>query len=111
MDRRRTVSISSRSDPEREICRGHSSSMAWGLQDPTEATCAAIDKIQSRGVSGSVAGLHLSGLIPDAIADVRATVTLWVDAGGMVWRLRIEGQVVAGDPAAMVRDMDLGVPE
>ena len=81
------------------------------VQDPSEAADAWIDNVQSRGVSGSILGENLAGLIPDAIAEAKVTVTLWMDAGGMVRRLRIEGQVLTDDPARMVREPDLREPE
>ena len=82
-------------------------SIARVIQDPVDAPDAWIDNVQSRGVTGSVASQDLSALIPDAIADARVTVTLWMDAESMVRRLRIEGKVVADDPTRMVRELDL----
>ena len=83
------------------------SGIAAVLQDPVDAKSAYIENLKRRGVSGTVFGSDLSGLIPTAIADVSVTVTLWFDDRGRVLRLEVEGAVTPDDAADTVRVLDV----
>ena len=82
-------------------------SIARAIQDPADTTGAWIDNVQSRGVAGTVSGQQLVALIPSAVSDAKVSLTMWVDADGMVRRVRLEGAIVANDPPEAVRVLDL----
>ena len=84
------------------------SGIAAVLQDPVDAKSAYINNLKRRGVSGTVFGSDLTGLIPTAVADASVTVSLWFDERGRILRLQLEGAVIPEDAIDTVRVLDVG---
>ena len=83
------------------------SGITGALQEPVDTKAEWIDNRPKRGISGTVLGGDLGALVPAAVADARAAVTLWVDDEGRIRRLRIEGAVTPDDPPEAVRVLNL----
>lgn len=84
------------------------SGIAAALQDPVDAKSAYINNLKRRGVSGTVLGSDLTGLIPTAVADASVTVTLWIDERSRIVRLQVEGAVISDDATDIVRVFNIG---
>ena len=83
------------------------SGIAEALAEPVDIKAEWIDNRPKRGISGTVLGRDLGALVPAAVADARAAVSLWVDGEGRIRRLRIEGAVTPDDPPGAVRVLNL----
>ena len=75
---------------------------------PVDTKAAFINNVKRRGISGTVLGSDLSGLVPTAVADARVAVSLWFDDRDRIRRLRIEGAVTPDDPPDAVRILNAG---
>ena len=84
------------------------SGIASVVQEPVDAKSAYINNLKRRGVSGTVLGSDLTGLIPTALADASVTVSLWFDERSRVLRLQIEGAITPDDATDTVRVLDVG---
>lgn len=84
------------------------SEIAAALQDPVDAKSAYINNLKRRGVSGTVLGSDINGLIPTAVTDASLTVLLWFDDRGRIIRLQVEGAVLSDDPTDTVRVFNIG---
>ena len=77
------------------------------LQDISDAPRKWIENVPTRGFSGNVTGEQLKGLIPSAIPDATAAVTIWIGEDGLVRRLEIKGPVAPDDGTEAVRELTL----
>ena len=78
------------------------------LDDATDAANKWIDNQPHRGISGTLRGESLKGLVPNAAAGAAVTLTVWVSDSGDVRSIRIEGPLAPDDPPEAVRVLDLG---
>lgn len=83
------------------------SGIAAALQAPVDTKTAYINNVKRRGVSGTVLGSDLSGLLPTVVADATVTVSLWFDEKDRIVRLKIEGAVTPDDSSDAERVLDV----
>ena len=76
------------------------------LQQPVDSLSQWIDNRPHRGISGTVSRQALAALFPSAPTDGDVAVQIWVDDGGRVRRLRIEGAVMSDDAGDTVRVLE-----
>ena len=81
--------------------------IARAMQTPADTAGAWIDNVQSRGVSGTVLGEHLGGLVPSVPAEAQLSLQMWFSTDGLVRRVRIEGPLAPDDPPEAVRVIEL----
>jgi hypothetical protein len=78
-----------------------------GLQNPADGPRKWIENVPTRGFLGSVTGEQLKDLIPSAIPDATAAISLWIGEDGLIRRLEIQGPLTPDDVTTVVRVLAL----
>ena len=76
------------------------------VEAPALGAALEIDGISTVGVTGTVTGADLAALIPGADVDAQLNVELYVDADGLVRRVRLSDSLIEGDVDNVVRVLD-----
>ena len=77
------------------------------LQDPVDAPRKWIDNVAHRGFSGSIKGEQLKPLIPSAVPDATAAISLWLGEDGLIRRVEFLGPVAPDDSPEAFRVLEL----
>ena len=76
------------------------------VETPALGSALEVDGVSTLGITGTVTGADLAALIPGADADAALDVELYVDADGLVRRVRLSDSLIEGDVDNVVRVLD-----
>ena len=94
-------------DLKEDVAPGSIGAIVMAIQGPTEAASKWIDNKSHRGISGTVNGEDLAGLVPSAAGEAVVTITIWLGETDAVRQIRIEGAAAPGDPDNAIRILDV----